>query len=155
MLKNKYRSLILKLFILLASLLTLTGCDNFGKQSVLADPAIPSMRTPELSSLGFLNAIYVDRDVEKAKLFVDDSMKDILSHYYIAASVQRHVLNLSLTDVEMEVDEVDIDFFRKTTEDVTVIVKIMGLRGGQFWVDDRTLRLNKRKGKWIIKPVAR
>lgn len=145
---------MLKLLILIASLLAISGCDNTAGQSVLADPSIPSMRTPELSSLGFLNAIYVERDVEKAKLFVDDSMKDILSHYYIAASVQRHVLNLSLTDVEMEVDEVDIDFFRKTTEDVTVIIKIMGLRGGQFWVDDRTLRLNKRKGKWIITEVV-
>ncbi|MCL1051435.1 hypothetical protein L2755_17635 [Shewanella abyssi] len=121
--------------------------------NLIADPSVPSMRTPELSSIGFLNAIYVERDVEKAKLFVDDSMKEILSHYYIAASVQRHVLNLSLTDVEMEVDEVDIDFFRKSTEDVTVIVKIKGLRGGQFWIDDRTLRLNKHKGKWIITEV--
>ncbi|QQX82566.1 hypothetical protein JK628_14005 [Shewanella sp. KX20019] len=132
---------------------TVSACD-YTDSKLIADPSVPSMRTPELSSIGFLNAIYVERDVEKAKLFVDDSMKEILSHYYIAASVQRHVLNLSLTDVEMEVDEVDIDFFRKSTEDVTVIVKIKGLRGGQFWVDDRTLRLNKHKGKWIIVEVV-
>jgi len=145
---------MLKYFILIIALFTVSACDYADSNPILADPSVPSMRTPELSSIGFLNAIYVERDVEKAKLFVDDSMKEILSHYYIAASVQRHVLNLSLTDVEMEVDEVDIDFFRKSTEDVTVIVKIKGLRGGQFWVDDRTLRLNKHKGKWIIVEVV-
>jgi hypothetical protein len=145
---------MLKYFILIAALFTLSACDYTDSNPILDDPSVPSMRTPELSSIGFLNAIYVERDVEKAKLFVDDSMKEILSHYYIAASVQRHVLNLSLTDVEIEVDEVDIDFFRKTTEDVTVIIKIKGLRGGQFWVDDRTLRLNKHKGKWIITEVV-
>ncbi|WP_237524023.1 hypothetical protein [Shewanella sp. KX20019] len=144
---------MLKYFILIIALFTVSACD-YTDSKLIADPSVPSMRTPELSSIGFLNAIYVERDVEKAKLFVDDSMKEILSHYYIAASVQRHVLNLSLTDVEMEVDEVDIDFFRKSTEDVTVIVKIKGLRGGQFWVDDRTLRLNKHKGKWIIVEVV-
>ncbi|MCL1059878.1 hypothetical protein L2729_18065 [Shewanella gelidimarina] len=145
---------MLKYFLVIIALFAVSACDYTDSDSILADASVPSMRTPELSSLGFLNAIYVERDVEKAKLFVDDPMKEILTHYYIAASVQRHVLNLSLTDVRMEVDEVDIDFFRKTTEDVTVIVKITGLRGGQFWVDDRTLRLNKRKGKWIITEVV-
>ncbi|WP_041416442.1 hypothetical protein [Shewanella halifaxensis] len=109
-----------------------------------------SLRTPELTSLGFLSAIYVDRNVDKAKLYVDEPLKEILSHYYIAASVQRNMLNLSMTDVELEVDEVDIDFFRKFTDDVTVIIKIKGLRGGQQWIDDRTLRLHKRNGNWII-----
>lgn len=145
---------MLKYFLIIIALFVVSACDDTGSNPIPGDVSVPSMRTPELSSIGFLNAIYVERDVEKAKLFVDEPMKELLSHYYIAASVQRHVLNLSLTDVRMEVDEVDIDFFRKTTEDVTVIVKITGLRGGQFWVDDRTLRLNKRKGKWIITEVV-
>jgi len=145
---------MLKYLIFISSLLTLSACDNISNQSVLMDPSKPSMRTPELSSLGFFHAIYVERDVDKAKLFVDDSMKEILSHYYIAASVQRHMFNLSLTNVELEVDEVDIDFFRKATKDVTVVVKLLGSREGQFWVDDRTLRLSKRGGKWIITEVV-
>lgn len=144
---------MLKYFIIIITLFAVSACDYTNSHSILADPSVPSMRTPEQSSIGFLTAIYVERDVEKAKLFVDDSLKEILTHYYIAVAVQRNVLNLSLTDVKMEVDEVDIDFFRKTTKDVTVIVKITGLRGGEFWIDDRTLRLNKRKGKWVITEV--
>ncbi|WP_374706887.1 hypothetical protein [Shewanella sp. MBTL60-112-B2] len=134
-----------------AALLSLAACSPSEQHS--DDPKnsdTATLRTPELTSLGFLNAIYVDRDVEKAKLYVDDSLKEILGHYYIAASVQRYVLNLSMTDVELEVDEVDIDFFRKFTDDVTVIVKIKGSRGGQDWIDDRTLRLHKQNGNWII-----
>ncbi len=106
--------------------------------------------TPEEVSLGFFSAIYVDRDVEKAKLYVDAPLKEVLTHYYIAAAVQRNMLGLSITNVEMEIDDIDIDFFRKFTKDVMVVVKMKGLKGGQPWIDDRTLRLHKISGKWII-----
>ncbi|WP_394204108.1 hypothetical protein [Shewanella waksmanii] len=109
--------------------------------------------TPEQVSLGFFQAIYVDRDVEKAKQFVSEPMQKILAHYYIASAVQRHVLNLSMTEVTMEIEEINIDFFRKFTDDVTVIVKMTGLRGGSPWIDDRTLRLHKEKKRWIIVEV--
>lgn len=108
------------------------------------------MLTPEEVSLGFFSAIYVDRDVEKAKLYVNEQLKEVLTHYYIAAAVQRNVLSLSMTNVEMEIDDIDIDFFRKFTKDVMVVVKMKGLKGGQPWIDDRTIRLHKINGKWII-----
>ena len=106
--------------------------------------------TPEEVSLGFFSAIYVDRDVEKAKQYVNEQLKEVLTHYYIAAAVQRNVLSLSMTNVEMEIDDIDIDFFRKFTKDVMVVVKMKGLKGGQPWIDDRTIRLHKISGKWII-----
>lgn len=127
-----YKFLILFLFLL-------QGCDQ--EQVVLS---------PEQVSLGFFSAIYVDRDVEKAKQFVDADLQELLDHYYIAASVQRHVLGLSMTDVSMSIDEIDIDFFRKFTDDVTVIVKMVGLKGGERWIDDRTIRLHKRGKSWVI-----
>lgn len=142
---------MIKPLLFVAALISIVACSPSQEHNgdiVNSDKA--SLRTPELTSLGFLEAIYIDRDVDKAKLYVNDSLKEILGHYYIASSVQRYVLNLSMTEVELEVDEVDIDFFRKFTDDVTVIVKIKGRRGGQEWIDDRTLRLHKRSGNWII-----
>ncbi|MCG9731253.1 hypothetical protein L1D44_15760 [Shewanella sp. Isolate13] len=142
---------MIKPLLLIAALISIVACSPSQEHSSnINSSESASLRSPELTSLGFLSAIYVDRDVDKAKLYVDESLKEILGHYYIASSVQRYVLNLSMTDVELEVDEVDIDFFRKFTDDVTVIVKIKGLRGGQEWIDDRTLRLHKRNGNWII-----
>ncbi|ASJ96415.1 hypothetical protein [Shewanella marisflavi] len=111
---------------------------------------VSGVMTPEQVSLGFFRAIYVERDVDKAKQFVDEPMQKVLSHYYIAASVQRHVLNLSMRDVTLEIEEIDIDFFRKFTKDVTVIVKMTGLKGGQPWIDDRTIRLHKVNNRWLI-----
>ncbi|BFL84634.1 hypothetical protein LFREDSHE_30840 [Shewanella baltica] len=102
------------------------------------------------SELRLFKAIYVDRDVEQAKQFVDEPIKQVLTHYYIAAAVQRNMLGLSMTNVEMEIDDIDIDFFRKFTKDVIVVIKMKGLKGGQPWIDDRTIRLHKIGSKWTI-----
>ncbi|QYX63283.1 hypothetical protein K2227_13880 [Shewanella putrefaciens] len=125
------------------SLLFLFGC---------GDPSTEEQRqlSPEEVSLGFFKAIYVDRNVEQAKQFVDDPIKQVLTHYHIAAAVQRNMLGLSMTNVEMEIDDIDIDFFRKFTKDVIVVVKMKGLKGGQPWIDDRTIRLHKIGSKWTI-----
>jgi len=124
------------------SLLFLFGC---------GDPSTQEQRqlSPEEVSLGFFKAIYVDRNVEQAKQYVDDPIKQVLTHYHIAAAVQRNMLGLSMTNVEMEIDDIDIDFFRKFTKDVIVVVKMKGLKG-QPWIDDRTIRLHKIGSQWII-----
>ncbi|WP_338725341.1 hypothetical protein V8687_14380 [Shewanella baltica] len=129
--------------LLFISLLFLCGC---------GDPSTEDQRqlSPEEVSLGFFKAIYVDRDVEQAKQFVDEPIKQVLTHYYIAAAVQRNMLGLSMTNVEMEIDDIDIDFFRKFTKDVIVVIKMKGLKGGQPWIDDRTIRLHKIGSKWTI-----
>ncbi|WP_372870423.1 hypothetical protein [Shewanella sp.] len=130
--------------LLLVLVFFISGCNE-------SDDRVTSPNlTPEQVSIGFFTAIYIDRDIELAKQFVDPPMQEILTHYHIAASVQRHMLNLSMTDVQMEVEEIDIDFFRKFTDDVTVKVKLMGKRGGQPWIDDRTVRLHKLGKDWVI-----
>jgi|GEM_PF-1065600 len=124
-------------------LLILSACgqsDEFGEAQL----------TPEQVSLGFFEAIYVDRDVDKAKKFVSADIQEIMDHYHIASAVQRHVLGLSMKQVTMSIDEIDIDFFRKFTDDVTVVVKMQGLKGGRNWIDDRTIRLHKIGNTWVI-----
>ncbi|MGI2171219.1 hypothetical protein ACROAE_13700 [Shewanella sp. MF05960] len=106
--------------------------------------------SPEQVSLGFFQAIYIDNDVESAKQFVAPDIKEVMEHYHIASAVQRHVLGLSMKDVTMSIDEIDIDFFRKFTDDVTVVVKMEGLKGGRQWIDDRTIRLHKKGSTWVI-----
>lgn len=125
------------------TLLFLFGC---------GDPAVKEdhQLTPEEVSLGFFKAVYVERDIEQAKQYVDDPIKQVMTHYHIASAVQRNMLSLSMTNVEMEVSDIDIDFFRRFTQDVMVVVKMKGLKGGQPWIDDRTIRLHKIGGKWLI-----
>lgn len=109
-----------------------------------------SSRTPEEVSLGFFTAIYVDKDIKKAQIYVSDPMKKMIANYHIASAVQRHMLNLSMSNVTLEIESIDIDFFRKFTKDVTVIVKMYGLKGGNTWIDNRTIMLHQNKNRWEI-----
>jgi hypothetical protein len=130
-------------FLPLCLLFLLSAC---GQSNELGEPQL----TPEQVSLGFFEAIYIDRDVQKAKKFVSADIWDVIDHYHIASAVQRNVLGLSMKQVTMSIEEIDIDFFRKFTDDVTIIVKMQGLKGGQKWIDDRTIRLHKKGNTWII-----
>ncbi|WP_261921941.1 hypothetical protein [Shewanella sp. NFH-SH190041] len=125
--------------------LLLSGCS----EDISGPPS-----TPEMTARGFFSAIYVTRDVRDAKPFVDKPIWDLLQHYRIASSVQRHMLNLPLTNVKIKITEVDLDFFRKFSDSTKVEVRLTGLRDGQKWKDDRTLRLEKRKNKWIITEIV-
>ncbi|WP_303648137.1 hypothetical protein [Shewanella metallivivens] len=129
--------------IALLLLMFLSGCEQS------AENGQPKL-TPEQVSLGFFQAIYIDKDVQKAKQFVAADIAEVMDHYHIASAVQRHVLGLSMKQVTMSIDEIDIDFFRKFTDDVTVVVKMEGLKGGREWIDDRTIRLHKKGNSWVI-----
>ncbi|MCL1107437.1 hypothetical protein [Shewanella algicola] len=129
--------------IALLLLMFVSGCEQS------AENGQPKL-TPEQVSLGFFQAIYIDKDVQKAKQFVAPDIAEVMDHYHIASAVQRHVLGLSMKQVTMSIDEIDIDFFRKFTDDVTVVVKMEGLKGGREWVDDRTIRLHKKGNSWVI-----
>lgn len=137
--------------IIILFLFLITGCNGSNPEQV-------GELSPEQVTLGFFKAIYVDKDAKKAREFVDEPMQELIDHYYIAASVQRHMLALSMSDVTMEIDEINIDFFRKFSDDVTVVVKLKGLKGGSSWIDDRTVRLHKmkvdKKKKWVIVEIV-
>lgn len=133
-------------FIFIFSLAALSGCEK-----VIEKGEAP--QTPENVTLSFLEAIYNERDISKALPYVTPELREVLEHYHIASSVQRHVMGLSMTEVKMSIDEIDIDFFRKFTDEVTIIVKMEGLKSGKPWIDDRTLHLKKKGSKWIIVEV--
>lgn len=139
------------IILLIPLLLFITGCNGSNPEQI-------GELSPEQVTLGFFKAIYVDKDAQKAKEFVDEPLQELIEHYYIAASVQRHMLALSMSEVTMEIDEINIDFFRKFSDDVTVVVKLKGLKGGSNWIDDRTVRLHKmeidKKKKWVIVEIV-
>ncbi|MFQ6370509.1 hypothetical protein [Shewanella sp. YIC-542] len=132
-------------YILFFCTLCIFGCSDAIKEGAA---------TPEQIALGFFQAIYVDRNVEQATQYVDEPIKEVLRSYYIAASVQRYMLALSMTDVTLSIEDIDIDFFRKFSNETTVVVKLAGKRAGKKWVDDRTLRLKKRGESWIIVEIV-
>ncbi len=130
-------------WIILLCTMFIVGCDQNSSE-------VYSPQSPEAKAIAFLDNIYNQNNVKKAVRLVNPRLKELMTHYHIASSVQRHMLNLSMTNVQFEVDDVDIDFFRKFSKDVNVKVKLLGLKHGEKWTDDRTIRLKKYNDIWVI-----
>ncbi|MCH1923657.1 hypothetical protein L9G74_04820 [Shewanella sp. C32] len=133
----------MRYLILLALSLTMLGCGDVQDAPM----------SPEDVARNFLTAIYVDRDVEQALPYVTPQIQKVMKSYHIAASVQRYMIGLSMTDVTLTVEDIDIDFFRKFSDETTVVIKMTGKKGGQDWIDDRSLRLKKTRQGWIISEI--
>lgn len=134
------------IFLLVLAIL-LSGC----KETV--DDAEVNLQKPEDVATAFFYAVYNDRDISATKPYVNEEIWQILTHYKIATAVQRHVLNLTMTDITVQVLDVDLDFFRKFTSSTEVIVKIIGTKRGRKWKDDRKLLLKKKGKRWIITKI--
>lgn len=133
----------MRYLLLLLLSLVMFGCED----------AQDAPMKPEDVASNFMRAIYVDRNVEQAMPYVVADIREVMKSYYIAASVQRYMLGLSMTDVTLSVEDIDIDFFRKFSNETTVVIKLVGKKGGQDWIDDRSLRLKKTSRGWIITEI--
>ncbi|RLV60044.1 hypothetical protein D5018_09015 [Parashewanella curva] len=118
------------------------------KESTIFNP-----NNPEYAAYHFLKALYIDQSVTETQKFSGHDLKQLLKHYHIASAVQRHVLNLPLHDVQLEVQEIDIDFFRKMDGEVKIRMKMTGTRNDRPWFDTRLLAVNKENNKWLVTKI--
>ncbi|GLP94814.1 hypothetical protein [Paraferrimonas sedimenticola] len=133
----------MRLLLLLVALLSL-GCQP-------KDPR--AEMTPEQVAIAFLDAIYVQQNTQLASEFVSDELKELLAHYRLPSSVQRHVLGLRMNNAELMIGDVGIDFFRLSDKDIQVTVKLEGDLDFERRLDDRTLELNRINGYWYVTKV--
>ena len=131
----------MKKFIILC-LITLFGCDNGQFKNNSA--------APEMSAKRFFEAIYVHRNVQAAKPFSSRSIWEKLDHYYVPTSVQRHVFNLNMENVTIDIQDVEADFFRKFTSDITVTIKLVGFKKDRKWIDSRRVKIREENGLWVV-----
>lgn len=138
-------------FIALTMLTLLTACD------IKNDPVLSFLSSPqeqaEEISLAFFDAIYIKKNLKQAKQYVDPSLRSLLTHYAIPSSVQRHLFNLSLSNVSLEVIDPDPELFSQFEQHIIVTIKLFGLRNNQSWTDDRSVTLQYSDGNWVITEI--
>lgn len=127
------------IYCVLLGLLMLAGCD-----------ARQETQRPENVALAFFDALYNQDDARTAMTMVNEPLREVMRHYRIASQIQRNVLGLPLDDAELSVAEVDIDFFRRNTQQVEVLIRLSGHNGHRVVRDDRLVRLERRGEHWVI-----
>lgn len=118
---------------------TLSGCE---KQATAEEVAIQ-----------FFQAIYVDKDVDKAKQLSMPALQELLTHYHTARMVQRHVIGLTMNDPVFDIANSTSDFLKKVSTEVVVKVRFRGNFDGSTVEDDRSLLLVKNGLNWQVKEI--
>ncbi|WP_299001913.1 hypothetical protein [uncultured Shewanella sp.] len=132
----------------------LTACD-IKDSSILSSFSLFSSPQAEAEAvaLAFFNAIYIQKDLQQAQEYVSPTLQSLLKHYAIPASAQRHLLNLSLTDVTIEVTTANPEIFSQFEQSQVVTIKLYGIKNNQTWIDDRSVKLRFSGNQWRISEI--
>ncbi|RCU52849.1 MULTISPECIES: hypothetical protein [Corallincola] len=128
------------LISLLCAFLLLTGCEE-------------KVSTPEQAAIDFFAAIYIRADVNEATKYCMPELAELLVHYRSAHSVKRHVVGLSMNDVELTLSDTDADFFRKVATQAQVTVHFKGKIDGGVREDERTVIVVKKGLEWYVESI--
>ncbi|WP_298773933.1 hypothetical protein [uncultured Shewanella sp.] len=141
-------------FVALIMLCSLTACD-IKHSSILSSFSFFSSPQSEAEAvtLAFFNAIYIQKNLEQAQLYVSPTLQSLLKHYAIPSSVQRHLLNLSLTNVTTEITTPDPELFSQFEQSQVVTIKLYGLKNNQKWIDDRSVKVDYSDNQWLISEI--
>ncbi len=143
-----------KVILLCLVTLNVASCNKPEREIQAGRYGMMSDGTPQYAALVFIMSVYEDDNLDEAIKISTDKFGRLLKSYHTNRGVQRHILNLRLT--EMTVEPVS-GGFRGMTEfkqEASVEVKIIGTYNNKKIVDLKTISLVKESGDWRISGVS-
>lgn len=147
---NKTFKIILLCFIAL----TLTGCSKPEREIKAGRYGMMSDETPQYAALVFIMAIYEDKNLDAAIAVSSDKFARLLKSYHTNSSVQRHVLNLRLSEMTVEPVSGGFEGITEFKKEATVDVKIIGTYNNKKIIQLKTISMIRESGDWKIVGVS-
>ena len=85
-------------FIAFLMLFLLSACD-------IANDKITKIDNPELVAVAFFDALYNEKDVQKAASVCDTKLSRLILYYKSPQAVARHLFNMSYDSVKIKPDD--------------------------------------------------
>ncbi|HBY88299.1 MAG TPA: hypothetical protein DEO86_20800 [Colwellia sp.] len=137
------------LALLLCSLTLLTACgeDNSKK--------ITSVDNPELVAIAFFDALYNEKNVEKAASVCNPKLARLILHYRSPGAVARHLFNMSYDKVEIKPDSAGVKVREQFKDNANITIYFDGYYQNNRMKDVKRLAFIQRDGKWFIDKVLK
>lgn len=134
--------------------LGLIACDDSPKREIRAGKyGMMSEESPQYAAIVFLLTIYENDNLNETLSMTSPSFGRTIKAYHTNKSVQRHVLNLRLDNVEVEPMSGGFSPRSEFTKSSTVDLKITGYFNNEKIIDLRTIEMNRKGGDWKITGV--
>jgi hypothetical protein len=137
------------LTLLLCSLTLLTACgeDNSKK--------ITTVDNPELVAIAFFDALYNEKNVEKAASVCNPQLARLILHYRSPGAVARHLFNMSYDNVEIKPDSAGVKVREQFKDNANITIYFDGYYQNNRMKDVKRLAIVQRDGKWFIDKVLK
>lgn len=137
---------IAKLSLLLLTLF-LTSCSD--------ENDITEIQNPEIVAVAFFDALYNERDVEKAASVCSPKLARILLHYHSPEAVARHLFNMRYDQVKVTPDDSGVKVREQFKDNATVTLYFDGIYKEEKHKDVKRLALIQVDGKWVIEKILK
>ena len=137
------------LALLLCSITLLTACgeDNSKK--------ITTVDNPELVAIAFFDALYNEKNVEKAASVCNPQLARLILHYRSSGAVARHLFNMSYDNVEIKPDSAGVKVREQFKGNANITIYFDGYYQNNRMKDVKRLAIIQRDGKWFIDKVLK
>ena len=118
---------------------------------------ISEIDNPKLVAIAFFDAIYNEKDIEKAASVCSPKLARLLLHYQTSQSVARHMFNMSFERVtDISPDDTGVKVRERFKEQAVVTVYIEGYYNESKVKDVKTLLLIQNDDdQWVIDEILK
>jgi hypothetical protein len=139
-----------QLFLLLCSTILLSACDASENQK-----KITTVDNPELVSIAFFDALYNEKNVEKAASVCNPKLARLVLHYRSPEAVARHLFNMSYDNVEISPDTGGVKVREQFKGNANITIYFDGYYQESRVKEVKRLALVQRNGEWFIDKILK
>jgi hypothetical protein len=145
---------ICKVILLCFVTLTVIACNKPEREIKAGRYGMMSDETPQYAALVFIMVIYEDDNLNSAIKMSTGKFARILKSYHTNSGVQRHILNLRLSEMTVEPVSGGFADITERKKQATVVVKIIGTYNHKKVTELKTISMVKESGDWKISGVS-
>ncbi len=118
---------------------------------------ISKLDNPKLVAIAFFEAIYNEKDIEKAASVCSPKVSRLLLHYKTPQSIARHMFNMSFEKVtDIKPDDTGIKVRERFKDKAVVTVYVEGYYNESKRKDvKRLLLIQNDDGQWLIDEILK
>lgn len=112
--------------------------------------AISTVHNPEIVAVAFFDALYNERNVEKAASVCSPKLRRLIFHYRSTEAIGRHLFNMSYDKVTVRPDESGMKIREQFKGSAKVTVYFDGFYNEKRIKEVKRLAMVQIDGKWFI-----
>lgn len=135
------------IYLLLPLILLITGCNT--------EKEISEIDNPELVAVAFFNALYNEKDVNKAASVCSPKLSRIIKHYRSPNAVARHLFNMSYDNVVITPDDSGVKVREQFKDSAKITLYFEGMYQEEKIRNVKRVSMVQVNGNWVIDKILK